>query len=176
MNRRLIVLLTLCALGLGAAPPAVGPDELPTAWKLDEIKKAVLPSDPDCRAYVLAWKVVEDERPLRVESCLVLTVHPKDDGSAWWTLTHLYRHPLAPKPEWEQSMVHVFDECGGTWIIHRTTFDKQPTNKEIYGALGSDDVDWSFDRDKGWKRLGCRVCEKNWREAVGEKPTKFFHK
>src|SRR5688500_1530929 len=117
------VLLSVCALGLAAAPPAVGPDEVPTAWRMDEIKEAV--GDPDCRAHVLAWKVKQDERPLRVESCLVLTVHARRDGSSYWGLTHLYRHPLAEKPEWQQSMCHVADRNGGLWFIHRTTFRKR---------------------------------------------------
>jgi hypothetical protein len=170
----MIVLVSFCALGLAAAPPTVGANELPTSWRLDEIRKAAS-ADPDCRAYVLAWKAVQDERPLRVETCLVLTVHSNDDGSPYWRLSHLYRHPLAKKPEWELSMTHVFDRNGGLWFIHCAALRK-PSNKEIYASLDFANANWSFAHEKGWEVLDCRVCEKTWRQVVGEKPTKFFPK
>ena len=72
-------------------------------------------------------------------------------------------HPRGP---------HVGDP--GRWIHHSKTFKKKLENKELYAALSFSDVDWSFGQEKGWKFVGCGVCEQSWLEAIGEKPTIFF--
>jgi hypothetical protein len=167
--------LIAATLALAAGPPAGVPDELPRAWSLEEIAKATPPFGVRGRVYPLAWKVVEDDRPLRVESCLVL----KDDGEGRWTLTHLYRHPMAKDAAWRLSEIHVTGEPGtkyypGLDILHVKRFAARPGNKDVYAALGLEGLGWKFGPEDGWRFVGCGVCEENWRAALGEKPTRFF--
>jgi hypothetical protein len=76
-------------------------------------------------------------------------------------------------------MTHVTGKEGtkyfpGLWLFHSERFKARPTNKDLYAALGFEQVNWRFDLEKGWQFVGCGVCERNWLEAVGEKPTRFF--
>jgi hypothetical protein len=152
---------------------------LPAGWKLAEIEKEMPPYGADGKVYVLAWKIAEDDRPLRVESCLVLKVLPGESDEGRWCLAHLYRHPLAKEPKWELSMTHVTGEPGtkyfpGLDIHHVERLKARPNNKAIYAALGFEQVNWQFTLEDDWKLVGCGVCEDAWQSAIGEKPTKFF--
>jgi hypothetical protein len=94
-------------------------------------------------------------------------------------LAHLYRHPNDKQPEWRESMTHVTGAKGtkyfpGLWLFHCKRFETKPGNKEVYAALSSEEVDWTFRLEGGWKYVGCGVCERSWQEAIGEKPTRFF--
>jgi hypothetical protein len=151
-------------------------DELPPAWDLEEISQATPPYAVDGTAHVLAWKILEDDRPLRVESCLVLKALENDEG---YSLVHLYRHPDGNEPKWGISQMHVTGEPGtnrfpGMWILHCKRFEQRPTNEEIYAALSYDGVGWQFEIESWWTRAKVRVCERNWQEATGEPPTQFF--
>jgi hypothetical protein len=154
------------------------PNELPPTWSLEEIAKATPPSGTEGRVYVLAWKVMEDDRPVRTETCLALRVLENNEG---YCLAHLYLwRPVGKKPVWTLSMIHVAGEKGtkyypGADILHAKRFKNRPSNKELYAAISSEEeVGWSFEQDKGWKFVSCAVCEKSWHEAIGEKPTRFF--
>jgi hypothetical protein len=180
---KMLVVGSLAMILLAAATPAraaskPAPCGYPSSWKLKEIAEAVSPSDPKGRAYVLAWKVVEDDRPLRVESCLVLKELGADAGGGYF-LAHLYRHPEDKKPEWNVSMTHVSGKEGtdvypGMMYTHLDRFATRPTNEEVYTALRFEEVNWTFEIEEGWKVIGSGVCEANWQEALGEKPTRFF--
>ena len=164
----------------GTQKPPV-PNELPRSWSLEEIAKEAPPYGTQGRVYVLAWQVIEDKRPLRVESCLILKVVKEDAGSSRWMLSHLYRHPMEKKPKWQLSMMHLSGEPGtpyfpGMWIMHGKGFKIKPTNKDIYASLLMEEVGWRFELEKGWSYVSCGVCEKSWQEAIGEKPTRFFGK
>ncbi len=172
-----MALLFICALWLA---PYLGqnpvPNELPRSWSLEEIAKKTPPYGADGRVCVLAWKVVEDERPVRVESCLVFKVLSKNKG---YCLAHLCRDPAQEKAEWHLSMTHVKGEKGtkyypGADILHAKRFEARPGNKELYGSLSFEEVNWSFEQETGWKFVSCGVCEKSWQAAIGEKPTQFF--
>jgi hypothetical protein len=173
----LILLLATCAAWPADCPREKSvPNELPRSWSLEEVAKATPPYGVKGRVYVLAWRIQEDERPLRVESCLVLRVLEKNKG---YCLAHLHRHPADKNPKWDLSISHVSGEKGtkywpGLWIMHAKSFKNRPGNKEVYAALSWENVDWRFDLNKGWKIVSCGVCEKSWLEATGEKPTKFF--
>ena len=179
----IMIVLLIGSLGVSAVFPAEQPDpnDLPKSWDIAEIQKATPPYGADGQVYVLAWKVEEDDRPLKVERCLVLRVLDKDDGYGRWCLASLYRHPDDKTPEWRLSMIHVLGEKGtktypGMWIHHSKRFKEKPGNKELYATLPLEDIRWSFDPDKDWKLVNSGVCEKNWETAIGEKPTKFFSK
>jgi hypothetical protein len=172
-----MVLALVCAASSSASPQEKPvPNELPRSWSLEEIAKETPPFDTDGRVYVLAWKVVQDDRPLRVESCLALRVLDKNQG---YYLAHLYRHPASEKPAWQIGMTHVSGAEGtkyfpGLDIMHVKRFKSRPTNKELYAALVFKEVNWSFELEKGWKLVSCGVCEKSWQDAIGEKPSRLF--
>jgi hypothetical protein len=172
----LISTLSLALLFLVNPQKAPAPTEPPCSWGAKEIGKQAPPYGVKGRVYVLAWKFMEDERPLRVDSLLVLKVLEKNEG---YHLTHLYRHPDDKKPEWRLSTTHVSGKQGtkyypGLMLFHHKAFEKKPGNKELYAALSPEEIDWAFELEEGWKCVSCGVCEKNWEEAIGEKPTRFF--
>lgn len=156
------------------------PNELPRSWRLEEIAKHAPPYATEGRIYVLAWKVIEDGRPFRVENCLVLKVLDQDDGQGRWCLAHLYRQPMEEKSaEWHLAMTHVTSKEGdkafpGLWIDHVKRFKDRPGNKEVYASLSVEDVGWSFELEEGWRFVSCCVCEKSWKAAIGENATRFF--
>jgi hypothetical protein len=178
----LAIFVTICAtLWAVYQRAAAVPNELPRSWSLGEIARQSPPYGTGGRVYVLAWKVMEDDRPLRVESCLVLKVLDADDGHGRWCLAHLYRRPLEKEPEWQLSMTHVSGAPGtkyfpGLMIHHSKRFVERPGNKELYASLSVEDVGWTFEQEDGWKFVSCGVCEANWQAAVGEAPTRFFGK
>jgi hypothetical protein len=178
----------LTAAGVAATAP-VRPDrtpdevkrslELPRTWELGEIADATPPYKTEGKVYVLAWQVREDDRPLRVESCLVLKVleEPREHGH--WSLAHLYRHPFGRDNVWTLPPLWVsppppLGPAEPVAIDHMKRFKSRPTNKDIYDSLK--DVQWRFDLEPGWRWVGCAVCERNWEAAIDEKPTRFFGK
>jgi hypothetical protein len=173
-------ILGVCAVALVACAEDESQPGLPRGWSRTEIAKEMPPYGADGKVYVLAWKIVEDERPLRVESCLVLKVLPDESEEGRWCLAQLYRHPNSKKPEWQLSSTHYSGGEPGTKyfpgldILHVERFKNKPSNKTIYAALGFEQANWKFELEKDWKLVGCGVCEDAWQAALGEKPTKFF--
>jgi hypothetical protein len=157
------------------------PNELPPSWTLEDIASQTPPYGARGRVYVLAWKILEDERPIRFESCLALKVLDRDDGYGRWCLAHLYRHPDDTKPEWQLSTIHVSGRPGtkyfpGLWIHQDKRFNERPGNEEIYASFSPEEVGWSFEQDSGFRLVDCAVCEKSWKMAIGQKPTQFFER
>jgi hypothetical protein len=170
------ILLLASGTAYAADPPAPVPNELPRSWSMEEIALQVPPLEPAGQVYVLAWSIIEDERPVRVESCLALKVFP--DGRH--SFAHLYRRPDQPEAGWRIAMTHFAgDEPAtrpGRWVHHTRLFDKRPTNGEVYAALKPEQLDWKFEPANSWRFVGCGVCEQSWLAALGEKPTRFFGK
>jgi hypothetical protein len=166
-------------LALSVVPREVpAGSEIPNAWDLNEIAKATPPYGAEGRVYVLAWIITSDERPHCVERCLVLRRHENNAGA---TLAHLYRWQGAEKAEWQLSQMHVTGAVGtkfwpDLWIMHSHRFKRPPSNYAIYAALDFEGVYWNFELEKDASVIDCRVCERAWREAIGEQPTKFFHR
>ena len=64
----------------------------------------------------------------------------------------------------------------GRWVFHVKDFNHRPTNDDIYASLGIEDLCWDFEFDPDRDGSGCGVCVQNWKNAIGEKPTRFFEK
>ncbi|HYV39926.1 MAG TPA: hypothetical protein VE988_29840 [Gemmataceae bacterium] len=152
---------------------------LPASWDVNQIEKDAPNSVVPGRFYVLAWHAsawTYMGKEYRRESCLALRVFGNDKPERW-DLYHLYREPLERDSRWRVSMHHATGgDAGptGRWYFHVKDFKSRPGNKDIYDSLSmsSTGVNWKFER--GGDCVGCGVCEKNWQEAIGEKPTQFF--
>jgi len=171
-------LITLSAVAMLclAGPQATPAPADPCSWSAKEVGKQAPPYGVKGRVYVLAWKFIEDDRPLRVDSLLVLKVLANNEG---YHLANLYRHPTDRKPEWKLSMTHVSGEEGtkyypGLMLFHDKVFPERPGNEELYASLSPEEVNWTFELEEGWKCISCGVCEKNWQEAIGEAPARSF--
>jgi hypothetical protein len=55
------------------------PNDFPPGWKMADIEAAAYPRDKG-HVYVLAWRITQDDRPLRVENCLAVKVSPDNTG------------------------------------------------------------------------------------------------
>ena len=170
-----VVILSVGAMTTYAAdPPPAVPNELPRSWSLEEIALQTPPFETPGRVYVLAWSIIEDERPVRVESCLALKVLA--DGRH--SFAHLYRRPDQPASGWQIALTHVAgDEPAtrpGRMVRHTKLFNSRPTNAQLYAALKLEELDWKFDLANSWRFVGCGVCEQSWLAALGDKPTRFF--
>ena len=173
----LAIVLGLTAGAARAADSALaqgcGANAPPASWTLKQIEKESPPFLKGERPILLAWSILEDDRPLRVENALVARHSP--DG---YLIEHLYRHPEDKPPAWNLAMTHVSPMQGsnqpGFMIFHQDLFDHRPSNDEIYASLKPELVDWSFEVEEGWKLLGGGVCEPNWIALTGEKPTKRY--
>jgi hypothetical protein len=157
-------------LSTSPGPSAESPEnELPRWLDIKQLEQAAPRSREPGRLYILAWHASEwtlEDKEHRHERCLVLRVLDKGDSDRWF-LCHLYREPQGNDARW-----HVSMNNGGMLYAHGMVFKDQPKNKDIYDALKA--VDWSFER--GTNCVDSGVWEKRWREAVGEKPTRFFWK
>lgn len=172
-------LLVACAAPVPKGSDDAEPNELPRGFVLDDIRKAAPPFGFDgTRTFVLAWLVRQDDRPFRVESCLVLKVLKADEGGEHgrYCLSHLYRHPGSAEPEWRLPPLWISppNQLPVVTIEHFRRFKEKPTNKIISALLK--DVQWSFAFERGWQVVGCGVCELEWECATGERPTKFFER
>jgi hypothetical protein len=175
-------LVVMALLSFNVAPLGsqnLDADGLPLSWDVKQIEKDAPNSVVPGRFYVLAWRAsawTYMGKECRQESCLALRVFGKSEPDRW-DIYHLYREPLEKDPRWHISMHHATGgEAGptGMWYLHTKVFKSRPGNKEIYDSLSmsSTGVNWRFER--GDNCVGCGVCEKNWQEAIGEKPTRFF--
>jgi hypothetical protein len=131
--------------------PPVLPNELPDGWRLDEIDQATPPNGVRGTTYVLAWKIVEDERPLRVEECIVMKQLQESDRGGGWVLADLYRHPTL-KNEWRVATLTTspdptFKEP--TEVRRWEIYEGRPNNKQVYAFLET--VKWRLAADEGWK-------------------------
>lgn len=118
--------------------------------------------------------VRQDDRPFRVESCLVLKVVKEGGEHGRYCLSHVYRHPCAAETEWRLPPMWI-SPPGVVPIVtvdYFKRFKEKPTNKGLAAMLK--DVQWSFEFEKGWQVVACGVCELDWERATGEKPTTFF--
>jgi hypothetical protein len=150
---------------------------LPEGWRLEEIARAALPPACPGATYVLAYKRIANDRPVRVDYCLVLT-HLPDDGGERWDLIRLARNPGdrdARRAEWHRVEVHYMPYQGwpeGAWVWHMECFPKRPSSQAVYRF--ADLCGWKFTVDGDWRLLDAKVCEDTWRAIFGEGPSRDF--
>jgi hypothetical protein len=176
----LLVLALILSLHIAdRQPKIVARQEFPASWKVDEILTALAKTgnpgphssvDPNPRAYILTWKIQEDDRPWYSEEC-ILWVHYQDSNRRkLWTLAHVARSPKPPPQGWGSGweLAKVYDAP----VAYYRVFAWAPTNQDVYKFLH--DSWWEFGPSDGFKTLEAGVCVETWREAIGEAPTEFF--
>ncbi len=155
--------------GIGASDdlPPVEPSELPD-WNLDELRDfacAYACAKEGAQAYLLAWYVIEDGRPLRNHNALFVVAHPAAaDAAPRWTVVVMYRH--ATNTWWNVA----FSFHSRARPIH--DFDHRPSPAEIYAVL--DENDWVFADDDDWHVLAGNVIDPLWPAASGAPATRFY--
>ena len=172
---RLVPLLLLaCSHPAPPAPPPSNstgatpqPDDCKLArdWLPAEMGRAGAAEETPPKAadvQILAWKQDIDERPLRVDSALlVVTVNPK-----LVILTHIYRHP-DDHDGWQRAM--IYDRPGFEAFL---AFDRMPTRAELDAFLPA--TDWQFAASDGFRLVASHVCEQAWQDVFHARPWHAF--
>jgi uncharacterized protein (TIGR03067 family) len=148
--------------------------EMPKGWRLDDIADAAPPRGDAGPTHVLAWKIVKDDRPLRLEYCLALKElkkPTKDRGR--WVLASLVRNP-AKGEEWNFVTIWISpdpDFKNPPFIMYIEEYKDRPKNAEIYRFM--DKYRWTLGSGDGWDLIDGGVCAA-WEKVVREKPTRSF--
>lgn len=174
MCRSLAVFAGVCCLSiLGCSQQREvvvesGKDRLPQSWSPNELAHAAMDEgEVAAEARILIWQIMEDERPLYVESAIVW-LRLEGAGRRRWILAHVYRHPRQPQPPPEWRLSVVFDAPH----TPRRVFDHAPKNDEIYEFMR--DTWWKFAPENGFRLLDASVCAEAWKTVTGQEPTKSY--
>lgn len=154
-------------------------DGLGTSTKLVKVKHTALPpwdieqtrdfacayacADPTATAHLLAWSIIEDERPLRNHNAAFLVEQPGKP----WTVVVMYRH--ATNDWWN---INVSFHSPARPVV---TFPQRPTIAEVDGVF--DENRWRFEHDEdadGFKVLAGNVIDEVWEKVLrGSAPQHF---
>jgi hypothetical protein len=141
---------------------------------VEDIADAAPPRSDDGATHVLAWKIIEDDRPLRVEYCLVLKEMKKPTkDQERWVIASLVRNPAKGK-EWNFVTIWITPDPelkNPPFIMHVEKFKDRPKNAEVYRFM--DKFGWTLGADADWKLIDGGVCAA-WEKVVGEKPIRPF--
>jgi hypothetical protein len=118
------------------------------------------------RAHLLAWYVIEDDRPLRNDNALVAVIAPPNTQGPRTTLVQMYRHAF--NRAWNVNLSFHSD------ARPVARFEARPTNAEIYAWLTSNR--WDFAPHGDWRLLAGNVLDGPWAEVTGQPPERFFPK
>ncbi len=153
--------------GLGTHDGSLGPvrlTRLPT-WDLDilyETARMYACAPGSATSRLLAWFVMEDDRPLRNDNALVVIEHTTT-SPARYTLVAMYRHSV--NREWN------IDASFHSTAEPVRTFDHRPTHAEIDDFLARNE--WTFVDDWG-RVIAGNVIDDEWLAATGERPWHAF--
>lgn len=152
--------------GLGTTAPLgpVAKTQLP-AWDLEilaETARTLACAPGEAPARLLAWYVMEDDRPLRNDNALLL-VEDATSKPPRFTLVQVYRH--AKNHEW--NTIGSFHDPSEPV----RTFDHRPTRAEIDAFLAQSG--WDF-ADAWGRVIAGNVIDAEWLAATGEAPWRSY--
>jgi hypothetical protein len=174
-----LFLFAILVWGLAGAPatqpePVVLTKEIPNKWRIEDIADAAPPRSDEGPTHVLAWKILEDKRPLRIEYCLVVKQLKKPtDKQEKWVLASLVRNPVKGKA-WNFVTIWISPDPefkNPPFIMHVQKYQDQPKNKEIHKFM--DTFDWKLGAEGDWKLIDGGVTAA-WEMVIREKPTRSF--
>ncbi len=156
-------------MSAGLAPGcAPHPDPISAGWDTAAMVTPALQTGQIAEEYhLLAWTIIEDNRPLYVESALVW-IRGKRGEEPFWMLAHVYRHPREESHAVGWSLSRVYDAPQ----IATKTFYYPPTDLEIDAFLK--DTGWSFDANSGFRLLDRGLCTQAWKAVTGRPPRAYF--
>jgi len=167
------VCLSISACGTDP-PDAVPTKELPKDWQVDDITDAMPPRRDDGSTNVLAWKILEDDRPHRAEYCLAIKHLKKaTEKQEQWVLASLARNPAKGK-QWNFVTIWITPDRefkNPPFIMHIQEYRDRPTNADIHRFM--DKFGWKLGADSNRKLIDGGVCEA-WEKVIGEKPIRLF--
>jgi hypothetical protein len=120
-------------------------------------------------AYLLAFEVEVDDRPLYVEAALIAV---KLDGDIW-RLSCVHRHPKEKRKDsnaWRLSVIYDVDQSPSEDYNHR------PTEAEVDAFLKHAWWKFAADADGGFRLLQGKVFAETWENVLGYKPKHVFPK
>lgn len=130
---------------------------------------------PGSRAHLVAWNVIEDDRPLRNHQAafVIEQLRPRSsspDAGLADTSTHtvvvMYRHAF--NAWWN---IAVSFHSPARPIRH---LDHRPTTRELLAVLDNNRWDWVDEpRAGGFRLLAGNIVDTEWQAATGEAPTRF---
>ncbi len=136
----------------GIDPPfPLRTDPTPKEWHLDRINDGLPYRWEKGTVHVLAWEVVEDDRPWKYTQALVLKRfdQPTEKGGNVWLLAHLYHHPDDRQWPWRASM-----RIPPPYPVGAKTpkySDAQLYGHEFYKQLPTDRQVAAFLRESNWR-------------------------
>lgn len=164
MKRQIIAKIIMGFLLIPPTPiSASTEEEFPSAQSISKSLKSMSVRE----SYLLAFKVIEDDRPLYVEQALI--AEQLDDGK--WRLSSVYRHPRengGSPISWHLSVVFDADQSP------TQVFDHRPSEAQVDAFLKH--AWWTFQADHDFRLLKGQVFEATWEKALGYKPKHTFVK
>jgi hypothetical protein len=146
--------------------PVVKPSVLP-AWDLDALRDFACSyacAPVGSAAHLLAWNVIEDDRPLRNHNAVFAVEHATLPSRPKWSIVVMYRH--ATNQWWNIALSFHSPKRPVR------SFSHAPSAGEISGML--DENEWQFAASHhGFRLLAGNVIDPLWGLVAGEPPTRF---
>jgi hypothetical protein len=130
-------------------------DRPPRDWKLSQINDGLPLRWEKGIVHVLAWEVIEDDRPWKYTQALVLKKfdHPTEKGGHTWVLAQLYHHPEDADRPWDGPM-RIPPPYGRDEQVPKLT-DAQVFGHEFYYDVPTGEQIETFLKQTDWTpRLG----------------------
>ncbi len=116
-----------------------------------------LPESGLRQVHVLATKLEEDDRPLRVERALVLT----ELNRGRWEFWYLSRNPKGGRERSAWTPHYVTDSTQRGW----KSLDHRPTAEDVEGFLKLSG--WTFSAEPPFRLLRGEIFQEAWKSALG---------
>lgn len=196
VGHRGIIAFALAVLTISLAAPAPNPpvfplriDPPPKEWKADEINEGLPYRWEKGVVHILAWEVIEDDRPWKFAQVLVLKkfdrpiLREKGEYKWVWLLAHLYpgddhtpwRGPMRiPPPFPKGAEIHLTD----AQVFGHEFYSVPPTDKQIEAFLN--ETQWTVylnprNRTPTTRVTAGGINREKWKMLLGrDVPTDLF--
>jgi hypothetical protein len=148
--------------GLPKVSPSVMPD-----WDLDALRDfacAYACAPAGSAAHLLAWSVVEDDRPLRNHNAVFAIEHAAPAAKPKWSVVVMYRH--ATNAWWN---IEVSFHSRARPVRHGP---RAPSSATLHAIL--DENRWQWAEADGFRVLAGNTIDPLWTLVTGEAPTRLF--
>jgi len=154
-------------IDVGDHLPTVKPTEMPE-WSLDALRDfacAYACAPVGSAAHLLAWNVIQDQRPLRNHNAVFAIEHATVPPRVKWSVVVMYRHATNT---WWNIAVSFHSRARPI-----RNFSHAPTAAETLALLDENGFQLAAEND-GFHVLAGNVIDPLWKLVTGEAPTRFF--